>query len=85
VYTLSDTLLIHGRLKMNYSLCCISAEENMDDEIASQGITYIREDGSIIPEEELAEMNPVNLLAAAVNLAQQQPGNQASQSKLYCT
>lgn len=43
-------------------------------------VTYVREDGTVISEEELAGLNPVNLLAAAVNLQQQQPGNQASQS-----
>jgi hypothetical protein len=59
-------------------------EESMEAE-DNQRVTYVREDGSIIPEEELAEMNPVNLLAAAVNMAQQQPGNQASQSKTQLT
>ncbi|KAF4525663.1 hypothetical protein B566_EDAN001264 [Ephemera danica] len=57
-------------------------EECMEEESASRRITYVREDGTIIPEEELADLNPVNLLAAAVNLAQQQPDNQASQSLL---
>jgi len=34
----------------------------------SPKVQYVREDGSVIPEDELQELSPVNLLAAAVNV-----------------
>jgi hypothetical protein len=44
-------------------------------------VQYVREDGSIIPEDELQEVSPVNLLAAAVNMVDRDESDEAASSE----
>jgi hypothetical protein len=40
----------------------------------------VREDGSVIPEDELQELNPVNLLATAVNMVNRDGSSEPARS-----
>lgn len=46
----------------------VTSNPLLDLEGPSPKVQYVREDGSIIPEDELQELSPVNLLASAVNM-----------------
>jgi len=46
----------------------VVSDSLLDLEEPSPKVQYVREDGSVIPEDELQELSPVNLLAAAVNV-----------------
>jgi hypothetical protein len=46
----------------------VTSNSLLDLEGPSPKVQYVREDGSVIPEDELQELSPVNLLAAAVNM-----------------
>ncbi|KAG8225077.1 hypothetical protein J437_LFUL000056 [Ladona fulva] len=52
-----------------------------DAEDSTPRVQYVREDGTVIPEEELQGLghSAVNLLAAAVNMVQSQGGTSTSQ------
>ncbi|XP_021940264.1 zinc finger protein 813-like isoform X2 [Zootermopsis nevadensis] len=51
-----------------HSLDDVTSNPLLDLEGPSPKVQYVREDGSIIPEDELQELSPVNLLASAVNM-----------------
>jgi hypothetical protein len=46
----------------------------------SPKVQYVREDGSVIPEDELQELSPVNLLAAAVNVVDRDESDEPTDS-----
>jgi hypothetical protein len=46
----------------------------------SPKVQYVREDGSVIPEDELQELSPVNLLAAAVSMVDRGGSSEPSSS-----
>jgi hypothetical protein len=52
----------------------------MDLEGPSPKVQYVREDGSVIPEDELQELSPVSLLAAAVNMVDRDGASKPSGS-----
>ncbi|XP_069703977.1 uncharacterized protein [Periplaneta americana] len=47
---------------------------------AGPRVQYVREDGTVIPESELQELSPVNLLAAAVNMVHRDEPRESSSS-----
>jgi hypothetical protein len=58
LFVVSMCLLIDG----------VTSNPLLDLEGPSPKVQYVREDGSVIPEDELQELSPVNLLAAAVGM-----------------
>jgi hypothetical protein len=52
----------------------------LDLEGPSPKVQYVREDGSVIPEDELQELSPVNLLAAAVNMVDRDESDEPTDS-----
>ncbi|PNF39054.1 hypothetical protein B7P43_G04856 [Cryptotermes secundus] len=58
----------------------VTSDSLLDLEGPSPKVQYVREDGSVIPEDELQELSPVNLLAAAVNMVDRGGANETSSS-----
>ena len=53
----------------------------LESEGSAPIVQYVREDGSVIPEDELQELSPVNLLAAAVNMVHRDGSNENENSE----
>jgi hypothetical protein len=58
----------------------VTSDSLLDLEGPSPKVQYVREDGSVIPEDELQELSPVNLLAAAVNMVDKGGSSEPSSS-----
>jgi hypothetical protein len=70
-------------LKMNICLLTddVTSDPLLDLEGPSPKVQYVREDGSVIPEDELQELSPVNLLAAAVNMVHRDESSEPANSE----